>query len=64
MIIECPYCESKVDGVVKGEHESYDPHEDPFPFKAVLIQCPVCNNALLGGTELIQVELNRSRGNS
>lgn len=55
MIIECPYCESKVDGLVKGEHESYDPHEDPFPFKAVLVQCPVCNNALLGGSELIQV---------
>jgi len=55
MIIECPYCESKVDGVVIGEHESYNPTEDPFPFKAVLVKCPVCNNALLGGTELIQV---------
>ncbi|MEN6620458.1 MAG: DUF4145 domain-containing protein, partial [Smithella sp.] len=58
MIIECPYCESKVDGLVKGEHESYDPNEDPFPFKAVLVQCPVCNNALLGGSELIQVGPN------
>ncbi|MFH1081302.1 MAG: DUF4145 domain-containing protein [Pseudomonadota bacterium] len=55
MIIECLYCESKVDGLLKGEHESYDPNEDPFPFKAVLVQCPVCNNPLLGGTELIQV---------
>lgn len=55
MIIECPYCESKVDGLVKGEHESFDPNEDPFPFKAVLVQCPVCNNALLGGCDLIQV---------
>lgn len=55
MIIECPYCESKVDGVHKGEHESYDPTEDPFPFKVVLLQCPVCNNSLLGGSDLIQV---------
>ncbi len=54
MIIECPYCESRVDGQHKGEHESYDPHEDPYAFKAVLVQCPVCNSALLGGTELIQ----------
>ncbi len=54
MIIECPYCESKVDGEVKGEHQSYDPSEDPFPFKAVLVRCPACDNALLGGTELIQ----------
>ncbi|MBN2272408.1 MAG: DUF4145 domain-containing protein [Sedimentisphaerales bacterium] len=54
MIIECPYCESKVDGEVKGEHESYDPREDPGPFKAVLLKCPVCNNALLGGSDLEQ----------
>jgi sarcosine oxidase delta subunit len=59
MIIECPYCESKVDGLVKGEHESYDPNEDPGPFKVVLLQCPVCNNALFGGTELIQVGNNK-----
>ena len=51
MIIECPYCESKVDGEVKGEHESYNPREDPYPFKAVLLKCPICNNAILGGTE-------------
>lgn len=54
MIIECPYCEAKVDGEVKGEHESYDPREDPGPFKAVLLKCPVCNNALLGGSDYEQ----------
>jgi len=53
MIIECPYCESKVDGEVKGEHESYNP-EEGSPFKAVLLKCPVCNNALLGGSDLEQ----------
>jgi len=55
MIIECPYCESKVDGEVKGEHESYHPEQDPYPFKAVLLKCPVCNNALLGGSDLEQL---------
>ncbi len=59
MIIECPHCESRVDGLVKGEHQSYDPNEDPFPFKVVLLECPVCKNALLGGTELFQVGTNR-----
>ena len=54
MIIECPYCESKVDGEVKGEQESYDPQEDPFPFKAVLLKCPICHNALLGGSDYVQ----------
>jgi len=54
MIIECPYCESKVDGEVKGEHESYNPHEDSSPFKAVLLKCPICNNAILGGSDLEQ----------
>jgi hypothetical protein len=59
MIIECPYCECKVDGLVKGEHESFDPNEDPCPFKAILVQCPVCNNALLGGSEYVQVGKNQ-----
>jgi hypothetical protein len=54
MIIECPYCESKVDGEVKGEIEFYDPQEG-LPFKAVLLKCPVCTNPLLGGSDYIQV---------
>jgi hypothetical protein len=53
MIIECPYCESKVDGEVKGEQESYDPEEEGLPFKVVLLKCPVCKNALLGGSDLV-----------
>ena len=53
MIIECSQCESKVDGVVKGEIEGHD-DEYPMPFKTVLVECPVCHNALLGMTELIQ----------
>lgn len=58
MIIECPYCESKVDGKVIGEHVSYD-EEDPFPFKAVLLECPVCKASLLGCQELTEVGPDR-----
>jgi hypothetical protein len=54
MIIECPQCESKVDGIEKGEVADNDP-EYPFPCKRVLVQCPICNSALLGITEKIQV---------
>ena len=51
MIIECPYCESKVDGKVLGEHGS----DDPFPsYKVSLLVCPVCKNAILAGQEFIQ----------
>jgi hypothetical protein len=58
MIIECPYCESKVDGKVIGEHVTY-PEEEPFPFKVVLLECPVCKESLLGCQELIQVGPDR-----
>jgi len=54
MIIECPYCESKVDGKIIGEHISCS-EEAPIPFKTVLLECPVCKESLLGCQELIQV---------
>lgn len=54
MLIECPNCESKVDGIEKGEVADNDP-EYPFPCKRVLVQCPVCRSALFGITEQIQV---------
>lgn len=54
MIIECSYCEPKVDGIEKGEVYDNDP-DYPFPCKRVLVQCPVCKSALLGITEKIQV---------
>lgn len=53
MIIECPHCESKVDAIEKGEVEDNDP-EYPFPYKTVLVECPICKSPLLGNTELIQ----------
>jgi len=57
MIIECPHCEAKVDGEVKGEHEEpFDPREDPYPSKVVLLKCPVCCCAILGATDKIQTD--------
>lgn len=54
MIIECPNCESKVDGIERGEIPDNDP-DYPFRCKRVLVECPVCKSALLGITEEIQV---------
>ncbi len=54
MIIECPYCEAKVDGKVIGEHVTFSDN-DPYPFKAVLLECPSCKESLLGCQELIQI---------
>ena len=54
MIIECPHCESKVDCEERGEVDMTT-DDYPFPNKAVLVQCRVCHNPLLGITELVQV---------
>lgn len=54
MIIECAYCESKVDGKILMQHESFDENE-PFPYKVSLLECPVCKNTILGGQEFFQV---------
>ena len=56
MIIDCPHCESKVDGIAKGEVADTDP-DFPFPSKVVLVECPVCHNPLLGTSDLIQTGL-------
>jgi hypothetical protein len=53
MIIECPYCESKVDGGVLAESETKDPPE-PFPFRVLLMECPACNGTIVGGQEFVQ----------
>ncbi|WP_339252804.1 DUF4145 domain-containing protein [Paenibacillus sp. FSL P2-0136] len=54
MIVECPYCNSKVDGIIKGEHETYKDYEEN-PSKRVLLECPVCKCSLLARTELWQI---------
>lgn len=59
MIIECPHCESKVDGKVLAELESYGyGADDLFPAKISLLACPVCKEAILAGQELIQTGPN------
>lgn len=57
MIIECPHCESKVDGKVKGEVE-YRDEDYPFPSKVVLAECPICDSPLLGDSELYQTGID------
>jgi HEPN domain-containing protein len=53
MIIECPHCSAFVDGKVLGEKEwSADDYGDPR--KVVLLECPTCDSALLGFTEIAQ----------
>lgn len=53
MIVECPYCESRVDGRVIGSCEGQGP-EDPFPVRATLLKCPACSSALLAVQEHFQ----------
>ena len=50
MIIECPYCESKVDGKFLADHESIDDIID-LPIKISFLECPVCKNAILAYQE-------------
>ncbi|MFC3745728.1 DUF4145 domain-containing protein [Paenibacillus sp. GCM10012306] len=54
MIVECPYCASKVDGIVRGEHETFGEYED-HPTKRVLLECPICKSSLLARTEYWQI---------
>jgi len=53
-IIECPYCEAKVDAKIIAEKE-YPPDIDNFPCKHMFMTCSVCDHALVGVSELIQV---------
>lgn len=59
MIVECSYCQSRVDARVLVEHKSFDPEKDPFPFKATLVECPSCKNCLLVGQDLLEVAQSR-----
>ena len=59
MIIECNCCESKVDGKIIAEHQSYS-GDDPLVFKVSLLECPVCQNSILAGQELILVSADRT----
>lgn len=49
MIVECNYCEARVDGRLIAKHISYDPDTDPDSFYAYLLECPRCKSTLLAG---------------
>ena len=55
MLIECSYCQSRVDAKILCEKSEWDSREDPFPLKVVFVQCPSCSKALLGLSEQVQV---------
>ena len=57
MIIECAYCNSRVDGKVLAIHE-VPPDEDLEVIKHVFLVCPVCNSAHVGMSEEVQVGPN------
>lgn len=48
MIIECSYCEVRVFGKVIAEHVTRDP-DVPYVSYVQLMECPRCNNTLIGG---------------
>jgi Domain of unknown function (DUF4145) len=48
MIVECPYCDSKVDAKVIGDHTEFS-REDPIPFRTTLTVCPSCKQSILAG---------------
>jgi hypothetical protein len=58
MIIECSYCESKVDATVLASNSEYD-EEIGEPFKVSLFKCPVCQRTLLGCQEYIPIAPNK-----
>jgi len=54
-IVECPYCEAKVNAKIIAEKE-YPPGDDNDPYRFVFMECPVCDQALVGSCDLIQVD--------
>lgn len=54
MLIECNYCEAKVDARILAEHQEQGGWLEE-PTKISLVECPVCKNALVAYQDLIQV---------
>lgn len=50
LLLACSYCNTHVAAKVLHVHESQS-GEDP-PFRVALVECPMCNNALVAGQEL------------
>lgn len=49
MIIECSYCEARVDGKVLAHNEDPMDEDGLPPYRVSLLQCPTCHNSLLAG---------------
>jgi len=58
MIIECSYCNSKVNAKVLASHVEFDPEGDPWPRMTSLLVCSSCKSSLLG----VQEEIDSQHG--
>ena len=53
VIVECHYCNARVQGTIKGDHQYED--AGGFPTRVVLVGCPTCLSPLLVQQDLVQV---------
>ena len=63
MIIECPTCEAKVHAKILKERV-YPPDDDLKPHKYMFLECPECENVLLGYFEYGYVDPGGEEGGS
>ncbi|RYG28208.1 DUF4145 domain-containing protein [bacterium] len=56
MLIDCPYCKSKVSATVGGQVQHYDPREDPYPYRVRVGSCPQCHTVLVGIDEQVPTD--------
>lgn len=61
MVIECPYCETKVDASVIAHNDSCGPQQEPGPLRASLLECPECKSTLLAGEYLLDPDSGGER---
>ena len=54
MVIDCPYCQSRVDCREIGQHTDSDPRE--LPFRITLLECPGCKNGIIAGQSELPTE--------
>jgi len=51
MIIECHYCESKVDAKILNTHIQPGDEDNPFEKRTYFLECPACGNPMVGVQE-------------
>lgn len=57
MIIECPYCDSKVDGKILAKKD-YPNTDESEPSRTSFLECPVCHTCIVAGQDVIQTDEN------